>query len=161
MKKNAVKLMISAIVLSLFLGGCKKEEAKYEIKTEDDKTFYALGAMLGRQLKGFSLTDNELKALKKGLGDVAQGRKTEVEKLVSYQKKVQEIFRKRRKSNVAKIKKEGKGYLETFLKEEGVKMPQFAMPLRVKIAGTTQTPAIHQLIFLFGKKLVSDRILQV
>ncbi|MEC7183481.1 MAG: hypothetical protein VXW15_12255, partial [Bdellovibrionota bacterium] len=63
MKKNAVKLMISAIVLSLFLGGCKKEEAKYEIKTEDDKTFYALGAMLGRQLKGFSLTDNELKAL--------------------------------------------------------------------------------------------------
>ena len=37
-------------------------------------------------------------------------------------------------------------------------MPQFAMPLRVKIAGTTQTPAIHQLIFLFGKKLVNDRI---
>ena len=40
-------------------------------------------------------------------------------------------------------------------------MPQFAMPLRVKIAGTTQTPAIHQLIFLFGKKLVSDRIHQI
>ena len=73
--------MISAIVLSLFLGGCKKEEAKYEIKTEDDKTFYALGAMLGRQLKGFSLTDNELKALKKGLGDVAQGRKLKLKNL--------------------------------------------------------------------------------
>ena len=97
MKKNAVRLIILSTVLSLFLGGCKKEEAKYEIKTEEDKTFYALGAMLGRQLKGFSLTDNELKALKKGLGDVAQGRKTEVEKLVSYQKKVQEIFRERRK----------------------------------------------------------------
>ena len=53
--------------------------------------------MLGRQLKGFSLTDNELKGSEKGLGDVTQGRKTEVEKLVSYQKKVQEIFRKRKK----------------------------------------------------------------
>ena len=51
--------------------------------------------------------------------------------------------------------------IKDFIKEEGVKMPQFAMPLRVKIAGTTQTPPIHQLIFLFGKKLVSDRILQV
>lgn len=50
--------------------------------------------------------------------------------------------------------------IKDFIKEEGVKMPQFAMPLRVKIAGTTQTPAIHQLIFLFGKKLVNDRILQ-
>ena len=30
-------------------------------------------------------------------------------------------------------------------------MPQFAMPLRVKIAGTTQTPAIHQLIFYLEK----------
>jgi len=50
--------------------------------------------------------------------------------------------------------------IKDFVKGEGVKMPQFAMPLRVKIAGTTQTPAIHQLIFLFGKKLVSDRILQ-
>tara|TARA_B100001287_G_scaffold101631_1_gene85415 strand:- start:233 stop:1612 length:1380 start_codon:yes stop_codon:yes gene_type:complete len=51
--------------------------------------------------------------------------------------------------------------IKDFVKEEGVKMPQFAMPLRVKIAGTTQTPAIHQLIFLFGKKLVSDRIHQI
>ena len=50
--------------------------------------------------------------------------------------------------------------IKDFIKEEGVKMPQFAMPLRVKIAGTTQTPAIHQLIFLFGKKLVNDRIQQ-
>ena len=51
--------------------------------------------------------------------------------------------------------------IKDFIKEEGVKMPQFAMPLRVKVAGTTQTPAIHQLISLFGKKLVSDRIHQI
>lgn len=140
MKKNAVRLIILSTVLSLFLGGCKKEEAKYEIKTEEDKTFYALGAMLGRQLKGFSLTDNELKALKKGLGDVAQGRKTEVEKLVSYQKKVQEIFRERRKSNVAKIKKEGKGYLETFLKEEGVKKTKSGLAYKILKAGKGNFP---------------------
>ena len=79
MKKKAVFLLISSLVISFLMGGCKKEEAKFEVKTEEDKTFYALGAMLGRQLKGFSLSDNELKALKKGLGDVAQGRKVEVE----------------------------------------------------------------------------------
>ena len=91
MKKSSIFLFISSLVISLFMGGCKKEEAKFEVKTEEDKTFYALGAMLGRQLKGFSLSDNELKALERGLGDVAQGRKAEVEKLASYQKKVQEI----------------------------------------------------------------------
>ena len=65
-----------------------------------------------------AMSDDELKALKRGLGDVAQGKKVEVEKLSSYQKKVHEIFKKRRQTNVAKVKKKGESYLETFLKEE-------------------------------------------
>lgn len=140
MKKKAVFLLISSLVISFLMGGCKKEEAKFEVKTEEDKTFYALGAMLGRQLKGFSLSDNELKALKKGLGDVAQGRKVEVEKLSSYQKKVQEIFKKRRKSNVAKVKKEGESYLETFLKEEGVKKTKSGLAYKVLKVGKGNQP---------------------
>ena len=41
--------------------------------------------------------------------------------------------------------------IKDFIKEEGVKMPQFAMPLRVKIAGTTQTQQYINLFFCLEK----------
>jgi FKBP-type peptidyl-prolyl cis-trans isomerase FkpA len=141
MKKNVVFLFMSSLIISLLLGGCKaKEETVYELKTEEDKTFYALGAMLGRQLKGFDLSDQELKALEKGLKDVAKGRKVEVEKLATYQKKVQEIFQKRRKSNVTKVKKKGVDYLATFLKEEGVKKTSSGLAYKVLKTGKGNHP---------------------
>lgn len=140
MKRNAVFLFMSSLIISLLMGGCKKEEAAYELKTEEDKTFYALGAMLGRQLKGFDLSDQELKALEKGLRDVAKGKKVEVEKLATYQKKVQEIFQKRRKTNVAKVKKNGLDYLATFLKEDGVKKTSSGLAYKVLKEGKGNYP---------------------
>ncbi|HKY01495.1 MAG TPA: glutamate--tRNA ligase, partial [Burkholderiales bacterium] len=40
------------------------------------------------------------------------------------------------------------------LKERGLKMPKLAIPLRVLVFGTPQTPAIHGLITLVGRRHV-------
>lgn len=48
--------------------------------------------------------------------------------------------------------------IKTFVAEEGIKMGQIGMPLRVKVCGTTQTPSIDVTLWLLGKNLVLERL---
>ena len=49
--------------------------------TEDDKTLYALGLMLGRNLASFNLSPAELETVNKGVVDAATNRKAQVDLL--------------------------------------------------------------------------------
>jgi glutamyl-tRNA synthetase len=42
-----------------------------------------------------------------------------------------------------------------------LKMPQLAMPVRLLVAGTTHTPSIDQVLQLFGRQVVIERLAQV
>ena len=44
------------------------------------------------------------------------------------------------------------------LAEAGLKMPQLAMPVRVLVMGTPQTPSVNQVLFLCGREKVLGRI---
>ena len=44
------------------------------------------------------------------------------------------------------------------LAEAGLKMPQLAMPVRVLVMGTPQTPSVDQVLFLCGREKVLGRI---
>ena len=48
--------------------------------------------------------------------------------------------------------------MKSVLAETGLKMPQIAMPLRVLVAGRTQTPAIDAVLELFGRETVLARL---
>jgi glutamyl-tRNA synthetase len=48
--------------------------------------------------------------------------------------------------------------MKAVLAARGLKMPQLAMPVRVKVCGRAQTPAIDQALALFDKKIVLDRL---
>ena len=50
------------------------------------------------------------------------------------------------------------GLIKSMLGEFGLKMPQFAIPLRVAVAGTTQTPAIDAVLEILGKDRVLGRL---
>jgi glutamyl-tRNA synthetase len=47
------------------------------------------------------------------------------------------------------------------LAEQGIKMPQLAVPLRVAVAGKAQTPSVDAVLHLFGKEQVLARIAAV
>lgn len=47
---------------------------------------------------------------------------------------------------------------KTTLQTHGLKMPQLAMPVRLLIAGTTQTPSIDSVLEIFGRELVLTRL---
>ena len=48
--------------------------------------------------------------------------------------------------------------LKEVLTEQGIKMPQLAMPVRVLLLGTAQTPSLDQVMALFDKKVVLERL---
>jgi glutamyl-tRNA synthetase len=48
--------------------------------------------------------------------------------------------------------------VKSTLATHGLKMPQLAIPLRVAVAGTTQTPAIDAVLEILGKSTVLERL---
>jgi len=49
-------------------------------------------------------------------------------------------------------------YLKEFVKKQKIKFPEIAMPLRIIIAGTDNTPSIGSIIFILGVDVVKKRI---
>ena len=50
------------------------------------------------------------------------------------------------------------GLIKSLLTEHGMKMPQLAIPLRVAVVGTTQTPAIDAVLDILGRDKVLGRL---
>jgi FKBP-type peptidyl-prolyl cis-trans isomerase FkpA len=103
-----------------------------QLKTEDDKTLYALGLSIGRSIKVFDLSPAELEVVKKGMTDSITGAKPAVE-LETYGPKLQGLAK-------ARGERVGQKYLEEAAKEKGaVKLPSGIIYKELK-AGTGPSP---------------------
>ena len=93
---KAVKwLAIGAASFSLVAcngGGMDPKGVK--LNNDDDKTFYAMGYMLGSNLQRLNLSNEEMGALYKGLAASAKNEKAEVD-MATYQQKIQGLFKDR------------------------------------------------------------------
>ena len=65
-----------------------------DLKTEDDKALYSLGALIGRSVAPFNLTPAELELVKAGLADSASAKKPQVDPQ-TYLTKLQEMQKTR------------------------------------------------------------------
>jgi len=68
--------------------------AAADLKSEEDKTMYALGAAIGRSIVSFNLTPAELELVKAGLADVAANKKPQVD-VNNYMPKLQDLQKTR------------------------------------------------------------------
>jgi FKBP-type peptidyl-prolyl cis-trans isomerase FkpA len=107
-------------------------QSQVQLKTEDEKTVYALGLSIGRSIKVFDLSPAELEIVKKGMTDSLTNAKPAVE-LETYGPKLQELAKGRNE-------KVGQKFLETAAKEKGAtKLPSGVIYKELK-AGTGQSP---------------------
>jgi FKBP-type peptidyl-prolyl cis-trans isomerase FkpA len=103
MKEDRMRLALAA--LALLSVAAPAQSRAQALKTEEDKTFYAMGLVAARSFSEFKLTPRELDLVKKGLSDaLTPGKKIEVD-LSAYEQKVQEMARKRLQA-AAEVKKE-------------------------------------------------------
>ena len=136
-----MKKIFLLVVLSIFVIGCNdKGASNVKLKTDDDKTFYAMGFMLGSNLQRLNLTDHELSTLYKGIVASAKGDKPEVE-MQTYQPKIQQMFKTRMESVAKKQKESGDKFLADYIKKNPkAKKTESGLVYEVIKEGTGATP---------------------
>jgi FKBP-type peptidyl-prolyl cis-trans isomerase FkpA len=110
-----------------------------EPKTEDQKTFYAVGLAVSRELSVFALSAPELELVKKGISDGVTGKKPAVD-LEVYNPKIQELARTRREAQGQKLASAGKEVLEKAAKEKGAVKTESGLVVVTLKEGTGATP---------------------
>jgi FKBP-type peptidyl-prolyl cis-trans isomerase FkpA len=145
MKKTWVflSLLISAMLLTACNSGPDPKNVKLD--SEDDKTFYAMGYMLGGNLSRLSLTDKELAALYKGIAEAAKGQKAEVD-MNTYQNRIQEVFKNRMDKVAEKEKQAGSAFIDNFVQKEGATKTESGLAYKVLQEGTGASPSAEDIV---------------
>src|SRR5262245_53175562 len=129
------KTVVLAVSLAALVGGCKGKEgtttaeagkkgAADELKTDDEKTIYAFGAMLGTRFAApLQLTPAEVEVFKKGLSDTAGGGQPAFP-VESYGPKLDALVKARAASRAGGEKAKGQALRDLAAQEQGaVKTP--------------------------------------
>ena len=104
--------------LALVLVGAAAAAADPELKTDEQKTLYALGLLVSRSLTPFTLTESEIELVKAGLADgILHKEKIDI---ATYGPKVQELQTARMNVVAAAEKKVGQAFLDKAAAEKGV-----------------------------------------
>ena len=124
--------------------------------TEDQKTMYALGAVLGQQVaNSFSATPAELEFIKKGLSDSAAGSKLAVE-METYGPKIQQLAQARAAVKAEKAAAAGKEFADKAAKEPGaVKSASGLVYLSLK-EGSGPSPAATDIVKVNYRGTLTD-----
>jgi FKBP-type peptidyl-prolyl cis-trans isomerase FkpA/FKBP-type peptidyl-prolyl cis-trans isomerase FklB len=135
--RNAVTW--SLIVLLVGFAGGSTVSAQ-ELKTEEQKTLYALGLALSQNLALFNLTPAELEFIKAGLADGALKKTPKVE-MQTYGSKIQELYNSRATAAATAEKKAGQAYADKVATEKGATKTSSGIIITTIKPGTGPSPA--------------------
>lgn len=125
--------------------------------TEDQKTLYAIGQTVARQLEVFRLTPEEFQYVLLGLTDTQAGKKPNVD-LAPYGKKIQELARSRRAAQGQKMATANREALEHAAQEPGaVKSASGLVYRSLKEGAGTQPTAADSVRVQYRGTLVDGR----
>jgi FKBP-type peptidyl-prolyl cis-trans isomerase FkpA/FKBP-type peptidyl-prolyl cis-trans isomerase FklB len=110
-----------------------------ELRTEDQKTLYALGLAISQNLAAFTLTEAELEIVKAGLTDGILHRERKVE-LPAYLPKIQELQKTRAVAWAAGEKKAGQAFLDKAATEKGATKTASGLVITTITPGSGSTP---------------------
>jgi FKBP-type peptidyl-prolyl cis-trans isomerase FkpA len=141
-KESSMKLKSAVFVLAACTLACGSSAAVPELKTEQDKTLYALGLLLSTNshLDAFHLTESEVDLVKAGLADGALNRTAQVD-LEEYGPKVNELAKARITAAIEETKKAGQAFIDKAVAEEDAKKTPSGMAIKTITEGTGESPA--------------------
>ena len=132
------KLMTALFVL-LIATAASAATATPDLKTDDQKTLYALGLLISQNLATFGLTEAEIEVVKAGLSDGVLGKERKVD-LQTYGPKVQVMQQARAGAVAANEKKAGSAYLAKAAGEKGATKTSSGLVLTTLKPGTGASP---------------------
>ena len=109
------------------------------LNNDDQKTLYALGLILGRNVASFGLSASELDTVKAGMTDAALGKKPRVE-LEVYGPKVNQLRNKRMSAKSEVEKDKGKAYADKAAQEPGAERTPSGLVFKSLGGGSGESP---------------------
>jgi FKBP-type peptidyl-prolyl cis-trans isomerase FkpA len=107
--------------------------------TDEQKTLYALGMSVGRQVAQFDLSREELEYVKAGLEAQVLGTEAAVE-MQTYGPKLSEMARNRSQARAAKEKEKSQAFLEKAKQESGVTALPSGILIKIEKEGQGASP---------------------
>src|SRR6185295_9594192 len=126
-----------------------------ELKTDEDKAFYAFGLDLSQQLASLGLKEHELELVKAGLTDGVLKREAKLDPK-QFQPKFQEIARERVNAAMTNEKKAGQEYLEKAAKEKGATKTASGMIIQELTPGKGESPKATDTVKVHYKGTLID-----
>ncbi len=160
MTKNTIGFMTLAFCMGSMIA-CAQTPAPSsapKLDTEDQKTLYALGLILGRNLKPFALTADELAIVKAGISDSVTDAKPQVE-LETYGPKVNDMAQKRQAAAGEVAKKSGQDFADKIATQKDATKTPSGIVIRVITPGAGPSPAATDVVKVnYEGKLVDGTV---
>jgi FKBP-type peptidyl-prolyl cis-trans isomerase len=126
--------------------------------SDDDKTLYALGQIISKNLEAFQLTPQELAIVQSGLADGVNG-KTGTVDLAQYGEKIQALHTARSAKLAEKSKAAGQEFLTKAATEKGANKTASGLVMVEETAGTGASPkATDQVKVHYEGKLINGTV---
>ncbi|HXJ22959.1 MAG TPA: FKBP-type peptidyl-prolyl cis-trans isomerase [Polyangia bacterium] len=143
MKTRTIKFAgVACAIALLSAAGCKRlggGGGGASPSTEDEKTFYTLGLLLGRNLGTFNMSADEVELVKAGLADMVLKRKPQVD-MEAYTPKVDALARKRGEQRVAIEKENSKKFVDNAGREPGAVVSPSGLVFKTITPGNGESP---------------------
>ena len=133
MKNSPIATLIAVLVATTAVA------AGPELKTDEEKTLYAIGIVLSDNLAPFSLTDKDLEFVKEGLIDGVLHKDKKVD-MDAIRPKINEFAKARVGAAAAAEKKASEGYLAKAAAEKGAKKTSSGLIYTEVKAGEGDSP---------------------
>lgn len=128
--------LVVALTALLALAGLAPATAQ---ETDDEKTLYALGAMMAQNLGPFALSDAELDLVVKGLRDGVQGNDLAVD-MQTFAPKVQGMAQARAQAAAAVNQEASNAFVAKKAAEEGAMTTESGMVFKTITVGSGESP---------------------
>jgi FKBP-type peptidyl-prolyl cis-trans isomerase FkpA len=148
MIKNTVRFATLSFCLGSMIACARpgsSTSAATKLETDEQKTLYALGLLLGRNIKPFALKPEELAIVQAGLTDAVTDTKPQIE-IDAYGPKVNELVQKRAASGGDEAKKKGQEFADNVAKEKDATKTASGVVIRTITAGTGASPSADDVV---------------
>jgi FKBP-type peptidyl-prolyl cis-trans isomerase FkpA len=113
--------------------------AQPNLSTDQDKTLYALGQVIGRDVRQFNLTPAEVEIVAAGMSDAVLDKQSRVD-LQTYGPQIQTLAKERAAAGAVAEKKASAAFLDTMAKEPGAERTDSGLIFIPINPGTGATP---------------------
>jgi FKBP-type peptidyl-prolyl cis-trans isomerase FkpA/FKBP-type peptidyl-prolyl cis-trans isomerase FklB len=137
--KDSIMRTFTCSLVALLVGMVLQASAA-ELKTDDEKALYALGAAVANNITGFDLTPAELEIVKAGFSDAALKKKLALTP-TEYFPKINELQQKRMAAAATVEKKAGQTYLDKEAATKGATKTPSGIVMTTLKPGTGASPA--------------------